>query len=296
MQMKNVSWIFVLALILMAGCAGGQKEMDVVTIKTTYGDMTAVLYDQTPKHKANFLKLVDEKFYDSTLFHRIMEGFMIQGGDPNSKNAQPGEPLGRGGPGYTVPAEINAELYHEKGALSAARLGDQMNPQKESSGSQFYIVQGMVIPEEEQKVDQQKLQRGLQQMYGTGRYKPFFDSLEVIYSSGDQKAYMAAVMKQVPRIEKVTGSPIRVEVPADKLKKYSTIGGVPFLDGQYTVFGKVIKGLDVLDKIAAVQVGPDPNSGEMSLPQEPVRITVTHSKMKVSEIEKACDCEIPAVK
>jgi len=277
--------------ILLSSC-GGQE--DVVTIKTPYGDMIAILYDETPKHKENFLKLVDQKYYDSTQFHRVMEGFMIQGGDPDSRKAEPGQHLGSGGPDYTIPAEFNPKFYHEKGAIAAARLGDQQNPEKASSGSQFYIVQGTLIPEEQQKVDQQKMQRGLQQMYQTGQYKSFFDSLEAIYNTGDMKAYQDMITSAVPRIEKATGSPISIDVPEDKLKAYSTVGGVPFLDGGYTVFGKVIKGLDVLDKIAAVQVGPDPTTGEMSVPQEQIRITVTRSKMSRSAIEKEYNYEFPS--
>ena len=111
----------------------------VVTIKTQHGDMVAILYDETPKHKENFIKLAKQHYFDSTLFHRVIQGFMIQGGDPDSKKAKPGEPLGMGGPGYTVDAEINPKFFHEKGARSAARLGDDQNPTKASSGSQFYV-------------------------------------------------------------------------------------------------------------------------------------------------------------
>ena len=286
--MKNTSWILTLVVALLLTACGGGKQEDVVTIKTSYGDMVAILYDQTPKHKENFLKLVDQKYYDSTLFHRVIEGFMIQGGDPDSKKAQAGQPLGQGGPNYTIPAEINPTLYHEKGALAAARMGDQQNPEKASSGSQFYIVQGSIIPEDQQKIDQQKLQTGLQQMYQTGQYKPLFDSLEMIYSQGDMAAYQTKVASLVPRIEKATGSPITIDVPADKLKIYSTIGGVPFLDGSYTVFGKVVKGLDVIDKIAAVQ------KGYADRPAEDIRMTVTRSKMSRSAIEKDFGYKFPA--
>lgn len=286
--MKNLSVIFAIIItVLLSGCGGGAQE-DVVTIKTPYGDMVAVLYDQTPKHKENFLKLVDQKYFDSLLFHRVMDGFMIQGGDPESKHAIAGAQLGQGGPGYTVPAEFNPALYHEKGALAAARLSDQQNPEKASSGSQFYIVQGTVIPEAQMKVDQQKLQRGLQQMFQTGQYQPFFDSLTALYNSGDMEAYQAAVTKAVPRVEKAIGSPISIDVPADKLKAYTTVGGVPFLDNNYTVFGKVFKGLDVIDKIAAVQ------RDYADRPLEDVRMTITRSKMSRSQIEKECDCKLPA--
>ncbi|MBI2968396.1 MAG: peptidylprolyl isomerase [Bacteroidetes bacterium] len=118
-----------------------QKET-VVVISTKFGDIKIKLYNETPKHRDNFIKLVKEGFYNTTLFHRVINGFMIQGGDPDSKGADPGEVLGNGGPGYTIPAEFNPKLFHKRGALAAARMGDEVNPKKESSGSQFYIVQG----------------------------------------------------------------------------------------------------------------------------------------------------------
>jgi len=145
--MKLLFRLIVLSLILTS-CAQDEKEY-VVTIKTEYGDMIGILYDETPQHKANFIKLAKEHYYDGTLFHRVMKGFMIQGGDPDSKTVKPGEALGNGGPGYTIPAEFNPNFFHEKGAIAAARLNDPVNPKKESSGSQFYIVQGQVLSEVE---------------------------------------------------------------------------------------------------------------------------------------------------
>jgi len=271
-----------LVMTLLTGCG---DEADIVTFKTSYGDIVAILYDETPKHKENFLKLTKEKFYDSTLFHRIMQGFMIQGGDPDSKNAQPGQPLGRGGPGYTVPAEFVPQYFHERGALSAARLGDNMNPQKESSGSQFYIVQGRVISEIEYTLDARKMSAGLQQMTKDDRYKPMMKELDSIYRTGDFNAYQAKIISLIPKVEEVTGSPVRRDVRPERIKAYTTVGGAPNLDDQYTTFGKVLKGMDVVDKIAASQVGPDPN-GEMSLPLEQIRITVTAKKMSKKQIEK----------
>ncbi|MBU0487035.1 MAG: peptidylprolyl isomerase [Bacteroidetes bacterium] len=170
-----------------------------VLISTTFGDITIVLYDETPKHKENFIKLVKEGYFDSLLFHRVISEFMIQGGDPDSKNAAPGVMLGNGGPSYTVPVEVKAGLIHKKGALAGARKPDNLN----SSGSQFYIVQGRKFTIEE--LD----------LYAKQMGKPF--------------------------------TPQQIEA-------YTTIGGAPHLDGGYTVFGDVIAGLDVLDKIAAVQV------------------------------------------
>lgn len=176
-----------------------------VLIETSYGNMTVELYNETPKHRDNFLKLVNEGFYDGLLFHRVINNFMIQGGDPKSKDARPGQMLGDGNLGYTVPAEFVPGLIHRKGALAAARQGDMVNPTKASSSCQFYIVQGNVWPQE-------RLQMMAQQMGKT------FDKQQI--------------------------------------ETYTTVGGTPHLDYDYTVFGQVIDGLDVIDKIAAVKCGP----------------------------------------
>ena len=182
----------------------------MVIISTSLGDIKVKLYNETPYHRDNFLKLAKEAYYDNTLFHRVIKGFMIQGGDPDSKNATPEQSLGMGGPGYTLPAEINPNLFHKKGALSAARTGDQMNPQRRSSGSQFYVVQGKTYTDEE-----------LKQMEARG----------FVFSDAQKTAY-------------------------------KTIGGTPFLDAQYTVFGEVVEGLDVLDKIAATETKPGDRSAK----------------------------------
>jgi peptidyl-prolyl cis-trans isomerase B (cyclophilin B) len=177
----------------------------LVEIETDFGKMTVQLYNSTPQHRDNFIKLVEDGFYDGLLFHRVIEGFMIQGGDPNSKNAKANSRLGSGGPGYTIPAEFVDSLIHVKGALSAARQGDQVNPEKRSSGSQFYIVQGRTMTEEE---------------------------LGIL---GGRKG---------------------IRYTKDQREAYTTLGGTPFLDRDYTVFGRVIDGLDVIDKIAAVETQP----------------------------------------
>lgn len=175
------------------------RKRDVL-IQTSMGDMTVRLSDSTPLHRDNFLKLVKVHFYDSLLFHRVIKDFMIQGGDPNSRNAKPGETLGMGGPGYRVPAEFRQTLFHKKGVIAAAR---DNNPEKASSGCQFYIVQGKKFTDEE------------------------LDNLET--------------------------SRLKRKIPAEQREVYKNLGGTPHLDQGYTVFGEVIKGTDVLDKIAAVE-------------------------------------------
>lgn len=287
--MKRITWFISFCLLtLISSCA--QKKDYVVTIKTDMGDMVAILYDETPKHKANFIKLAKEHFYDSLIFHRVIEGFMIQGGDPNSKNAQPGQHLGNGGPGYTVDAEFNPKFFHEKGALSAARLGDQQNPTKASSGSQFYIVQGTVIPKtsiDQLTVDQMKLNSGLQQLLQKEENRSLYDSLSQLYYAGDMQAYQNKVFSLIPRIEKETGTLVRKNVSQEKIDAYTTVGGAPHLDDEYTVFGKVIKGLEVIDKIAAVQRDP------ADRPLQDVHFTVTVEEMPKKKITKEYGYEYP---
>jgi len=174
----------------------------LVLIETPYGEMEVELYDETPKHRDNFIKLAEKGFYDNLLFHRVIDGFMIQGGDPESKNAPKNKRLGSGGPGYQVDAEFNPDLVHVKGALSAARMGDNVNPEKKSSGSQFFIVQGSKLTD-----------------------------------------------AQLKKIEQRKG----IHYTEKQKEQYKELGGTPFLDGDYTVFGRVINGLDVIDKIAKVK-------------------------------------------
>ena len=232
-----------LALLFVAGpkevFAGGdakkkskksKEKILLVEITTPHGNMVVMLHNSTPQHRDNFVKLAGEGFYDGTLFHRVIKDFMIQGGDPDSKEAEPGQALGMGGPGYTVPAEMTTDLIHQKGALSAARLGDQVNPEKASSGSQFYIVQG------------QTYQSGSLAGFESRRGTPYTDA------------------------QKTT---------------YAEVGGTPHLDMGYTVFGQVISGMEVIDKIAAVSKDP------RDRPNEDISMSMTVLKpMKLKKFEK----------
>lgn len=276
MNKRIISTLFVFTIL--TSCA--QKKDHVVTIKTKFGDMVAILYDETPKHKANFIKLAKEHYYDSLLFHRIIEGFMIQGGDPESKKASAGQRLGNGGPGYTIEAEFNPKLFHEKGALAAARLGDQANPTKASSGSQFYIVHGRTFSEMEMKIDQQKFSTALQQFFQKPENKPYYDSIAKLYQAGDQKAYEEYVFSLKPVVESQQGISTEKQIAPEVVKAYSTVGGTPMLDGQYTVFGKVIKGLDVIDKIAAQ------SKDGSDRPTEDIRMQISVEEMTKSKIQK----------
>ena len=200
--------LFACSLILF-GSVHAQQDVKLkkkdrkrdVELLTTEGSIVIRLYDSTPLHRDNFLKLVKSKYYDSILFHRVIKGFMIQSGDPGSKNAKPGQPLGNGGPGYTIPAEFRQSLFHKKGAVAAARQGDNINPEKRSSASQFYIVQGKTFTDIQlDSVERARL----------GSYK----------------------------------------LPETHRAVYRTIGGTPQLDQNYSVFGEVVKGLDVVERIA----------------------------------------------
>ncbi len=195
-----------------------KETVQLIELTTRFGTMTIMLYNETPQHRDNFVRLAKEGFYNDLLFHRVIQGFMVQGGDPDSKGAEPGTSLGMGGPGYTVPAEITTALIHKKGALSAARTGDNVNPAKASSGSQFYIVQGQTY------------------------------TADALTSLGSRSG--------------------RVYTEEQKTD-YATVGGTPHLDGGYTVFGQVIEGLEVIDKIAEVA------KDSRDRPVEDVKMTMT---------------------
>jgi cyclophilin family peptidyl-prolyl cis-trans isomerase len=264
--------------LFLFGCANDENDF-VITIKTEYGDMIAILYDETPQHKANFIKLAKEHYYDGTLFHRVIKGFMIQGGDPDSK--QVGKVLGNGGPSYTIPAEINPALFHEKGALAAARLNDPENPTRASSGSQFYLVQGQVmsaVEVEDLKIDQQKLGAALRQFIQNPAHKALRDSLALMQKNIQIDAFQKRVIRLIPQLEKETGIKIITPVSPEKMKAYITVGGAPFLDNQYTVFGKVIKGLNIIDKIAML------HTDNTDRPVEDFAMTVSVEEMSKKRI------------
>lgn len=284
MQKIFLIWLAI-ASFFASGCA--QETDHLVTIKTQYGDMAAILYDETPKHKENFIKLAREHYYDSLLFHRVIEGFMIQGGDPESKTAGMNQRLGDGGPGYTVPSEFNTKLFHEKGALSAARLGDAMNPERASSGSQFYIVHGTKHTEAQLKVDPDKFNKALQQFFQRPENVSYRDSINTFIQQRDEKGFQTYLDNLRPVVEKQLGISVDRDISPEVLKQYTTVGGTPQLDGQYTVFGKVIGGLEVIDKIAAAP--RDANDR----PVEDVRMVVTVEEVPKRKIEKTYGYEYP---
>ena len=224
--------------------------MAKVIIKTTEGDIKVHLYDETPQHRDNFIKLAKEGYFDGTLFHRVIKDFMIQGGDPDSKNASKGKMLGTGGPDYTIPAEfVYPQLYHKRGALSAARLGDEVNPERESSGSQFYIVWGKTYKNAELKQIEKQLAMQQEQAIFNALAKEHHDEIMDLRRNRNRQGLMELQDKLIAETKtkcKETGSPKFTE---EQVKTYTTIGGTPFLDNQYTVFGEVEEGLDVVERI-----------------------------------------------
>ena len=216
------------------------------------GDIVVRLYDETPIHRDNFVKLVKAGYYDGTLFHRVIKDFMIQGGDPDSKGVPAGKMLGVGGPDYTLEAEIKDGLFHKRGALAAARQGDEVNPERRSSGSQFYIVWGQVYHEGQlrqfsKQMKMQKVQAAFNQLAAQHRTE-----IMQLRRERNQAGLQELQDKLVAEAQaQVNGEGLTEE----QLKLYSTIGGTPHLDGQYTVFGEVEEGLDVVEMIQQTSTG-----------------------------------------
>lgn len=228
--------------------------MTKIRIKTTEGEIVVRLYDETPKHRDNFIKLVKDEFFDGTLFHRVIKDFMIQGGDPDSKGAPKGKMLGTGGPGYTIPSEIvYPKLFHKRGALSAARLGDEINPERESSGSQFYIVWGKVYKPQELKQMERQLEMQQQQTIFNQLAKEHREEIMNFRRNRDRAGLQQLQDKLVEETQKKINEIGAPKFTDEQVKAYTTVGGTPFLDDQYTVFGEVEEGLDVMEKIQNVE-------------------------------------------
>ncbi len=230
--------------------------MAKVKISTSLGDIIVRLYDETPLHRDNFLKLAQEGFYNGTIFHRVIKDFMIQGGDPNSKDPQPGAQYGTGGPDYTIEAEIKPELIHKRGALAAARQGDEVNPERRSSGSQFYIVWGKTynqgqIGQLAKQMDMQAQQAIFNRLVAEHR-----NQIMQLRRDRDREGLMELqneLESQTYALFKQQGSKGLTDAQKEA---YTTVGGTPHLDGQYTVFGEVEEGLDIVEKIQATSTLP----------------------------------------
>lgn len=250
--------------ITTARAAGDVPAGPVVDIKTTMGDIKVKLYDDTPIHRDNFLKLVKEGFYNGVLFHRVIKDFMVQTGDPTSVNADSTAMLGAGDPSYTLEAEIlYPKHYHKYGALAAARTGDNVNPERRSSGSQFYIVTGRKFDEHHLKgmAYQQVMEKRQQYFIDLCRKKEA--KIEELRKAGDETALEALRQEMINETEEAVKSE---PLPENIAEDYRTIGGTPHLDGQYTVFGEVIEGMDTVEKIQNAE------TGQADRPKQDIRI------------------------
>ena len=271
--MKKIVFTALALVLFWTSCSAQQNENEMkpydekdalVEFETTMGNIVVELYNDTPLHRDNFLKLVKEGYYDGVLFHRVIDGFMVQTGDPDSKNAGPDVMLGSGSPDYTIEAEINyPKHFHKYGALAAARTGDNVNPEKRSSGSQFYIVTGKKyslpqIESMEMQMHQGRLQDEFRKLVMQNK-----DSIEMLQKNNDQQALEDLRQKLIKETEeKVDLQPLPEEIK----ETYTTVGGTPHLDNAYTVFGEVLKGMDVVEKILKVET----NSSDR--PKEDIRI------------------------
>lgn len=237
---------------------GTQTNETQVLMKTSLGDIKLKLYNETPKHRDNFIKLVKEGTYNGLLFHRVIKEFMIQGGDVTSKDAPMSKQLGAGDLGYTVPAEfVYPKYFHKKGALSAARTGDEVNPERESSASQFYIVTGKIYSDAELSQMEMQKEGRLKQSIFARLQKENMAKIKAAYQSGD-KAELAIIRDTLVGKTELEAEKRKEEtkLTAEQREVYTTLGGVPFLDNEYTVFGEVLVGFDILDVIQNVETNP----------------------------------------
>ena len=258
--MKKTTVVLLTILICgFAACKQDKKAKDMseetkLKIETTAGDIVVKLYNETPQHRDNFIKLAENGTYEGTLFHRVIKDFMIQAGDPDSKNASKGQMLGAGDVGYTVPAEfVYPKYFHKKGALSAARQGDNVNPQKASSGCQFYIVTGKVYSDSALlSMEQQMNQMRFNNLFNTLASKHAKDIYKM-RKAGDQEGLMNLQDTLIAQVERQLAGQPEFRFTPEQVKAYTTVGGTPHLDGEYTVFGEVLEGMDVVDKIQRVK-------------------------------------------
>lgn len=283
------SFILALPITLLVACGGSTGKKDKTNtieensktsknmndtvktrllIETTMGNIEIELYNETPNHRDNFIKLAKEGLYEGTLFHRVIKDFMIQAGDPDSKGAPKGKQLGAGDVGYTLPAEfVYPQYFHKKGALSAARQADQVNPERRSSGCQFYIVTGKVYSEEEilnmeHQMNQMKVKAAFDELA-----KKHMKEIYKLRKVNDNEGLMALQNQLIEEAQAEAAKTPDAKMTPEQIKAYTTVGGTPHLDGQYTVFGEVTKGLEIVDAIQEVKTNPSDR------PLEDVKIT-----------------------
>ena len=272
---KNVILLLIIIVCSFTACSANknkttdmenQKETTVL-IETSLGDIKVKLYNETPKHRDNFIKLSKDGFYEGTLFHRVIKDFMIQAGDPDSKNAPAGKMLGAGDTGYTIPAEfVYPKYFHKKGALSAARQSDQVNPKKESSGCQFYIVTGQVYNEQQILGMEQKMNQGKMNKIFNELAQKHVKEIYKMRKANDQDSLYDLQERLVAEAEQEAAKQPDFKFTPEQIKAYTTVGGTPHLDNEYTVFGEIVEGMDVIDAIQKVK------TNKSDRPEEDVKI------------------------
>ncbi|WP_195399559.1 peptidylprolyl isomerase [Bacteroides finegoldii] len=270
---KIVLILLTISFCGLIACKTGTKkgeDMDketLVKIETTAGDIKVKLYNETLKHRDNFIKLVKDGMYEGTLFHRVIKDFMIQAGDPDSKNAPKGKMLGAGDVGYTIPAEfVYPKFFHKKGALSAARQGDNVNPKKESSGCQFYIVTGKVYNDSTLlSMESQMNENKINVIFNTLAQK-HMKEIYKMRKANDEDGLYDLQEKLFAEAQEMAAKQPEFHFTPEQIEAYTTVGGTPHLDGEYTVFGEVVEGMDVVDKIQQVK------TDRSDRPEEDVKI------------------------
>ena len=258
-MISNKILLICLAFIALTACSAGSKKQTnhhmenekrtLVKLETTMGNITVALYNETPKHRDNFIKLVKEGVYDSTLFHRVIKQFMIQAGDPDSKNASDTAMLGSGDVGYTIPAEFNPKFFHKKGVLAAARQGDEVNPNKESSGCQFYIVTGRKFTEPQLLGMENKINEQHEEALFDSLARQHMKEIYKMRKAGDNAGLLELQDTLEAQARELADKEEKFRFTPEQIKAYSTVGGAPHLDGSYTVFGEVTEGMEVVENI-----------------------------------------------
>jgi len=264
--MKNLRILTILFLVSILSCSKNNNELSRIKISTEYGDIILKLYNKTPKHRDNILKLADSSFFDNQIFHRVIQNFVVQGGDPSTKNALPDSLYGEEDSGYLIDAEFNDSLLHKRGALGMARNGDDVNPEKKSSGSQFYIVKGKIFTNEQ--LDE--LEKKKNSQLKSKLYKDILTQKILKHSSSSNKIDTVTVSLEAGiELDSIWESCPKYKLSLKQRSVYTTIGGLPHLDGNYTVFGEVIEGFDVVDQISGV------NTDKNDRPIKDIRFKVT---------------------
>lgn len=265
MRFFSITFLFMICVLFLSQGANAQVNMakqmanekeTKVVFETTLGNIVVKLYNETPKHRDNFLKVVNDSVYNGVLFHRVIKDFMIQTGDPSSKTAEAGQQLGSGDLGYTVEAEfVYPQYFHKKGALAAARTGDTVNPERRSSASQFYIVTGKSYSPQQVEMMEQRMGDQKKEDIFSGLVRERVDSIRNMQAAGDSLGLEELQNELIALTEaEYAKNPLKFS-PA-QVEAYTTVGGTPHLDGQYTVFGEVVEGMDVVDKIQQAATDP----------------------------------------